>query len=263
MTFLASPLSDWIQARFTEIQTGVRQVGPLTSGQSFATVHLPASLLCFRNYVGKTGGGPTVHFWSLSLEEQFYLAWPALLIVAGRKRSLWIAVAGAVGIAAWRLHCWAWLNMLRPSATYGAQYRADSILIGCALALLVPRVAPLVRKWMSLPLLAILIYCLTRDFTLIPLYESVMIALLLLITVQNPRGFAGRVLETKPLVKIGQFSYSIYVWQMILFAAHSASGALFSFAFMLIAAMISYFFVEEPSIKYGKLIQARWQRANA
>lgn len=235
----------------------------LASGQSLVSLHLPACLLCFRNYAGKAGGGGlTVHFWSLSLEEQFYLVWPTVLIVAGRKRSLWIAIAGTLAVAAWRLHCWAWLKTL-VLESQGTQYRADSILIGCALALLVPRIAPLVRKWMFLPLLSIFIYCVARGFTLIPLYESIVMALLLLITVQNSRGFAGRVLESKFLVKAGHFSYSIYLWQALLFATHSVRGIAVTFVFVAVTSVMSYFFIEEPSIRYGKLIQARWQRTSA
>lgn len=50
-------------------------------------------LLLFRNYVpDHDANAMTDHFWSLSIEEQFYLAWPCILVVA-RKRALGVAMA--------------------------------------------------------------------------------------------------------------------------------------------------------------------------
>ena len=54
---------------------------------------LRACLFFYRNYFGGNVISPTAHFWSLSLEEQFYVAWPPLLLAAGQLRARWLLIA--------------------------------------------------------------------------------------------------------------------------------------------------------------------------
>ena len=59
------------------------------------------SLFFYRNYWPVTDNSTnvmTAHFWSLSLEEQFYLALSPVLVLVGRKWALRIAIAGAYGV---------------------------------------------------------------------------------------------------------------------------------------------------------------------
>jgi peptidoglycan/LPS O-acetylase OafA/YrhL len=78
------------------------------------------------------------HIWSLSMEEQFYLLWPALLVVllripAARRNILAILLGLIATIAIWRF-------ILADSGTphmrmyFGLDTHADSLLIGCTLA---------------------------------------------------------------------------------------------------------------------------------
>src|SRR5262249_33221200 len=74
------------------------------------------------------------HTWSLSVEEQFYLLWPATLVLAGRRRGLSIAASLVVLCPLIRLALW----QLAPTEQTGVGHRfetvADSIAIGCVLA---------------------------------------------------------------------------------------------------------------------------------
>ena len=116
------------------------------------------SLFFFRNYqlAATQRGFYTTHFWSLSIEEHFYLVWPALFLWLGNRRSLWFAGIGACTCAAWRLydctHPDSWIGRYLPGPdSFYRQIRTDArfdgLLLGCALAILlsrevsVPRVA--------------------------------------------------------------------------------------------------------------------------
>jgi peptidoglycan/LPS O-acetylase OafA/YrhL len=62
------------------------------------------SIFFIRNYVfrGATNHSLTTHFWSLSIEEQFYIIWPSVLIFADLKLARWMAVTGAFAVGLYR-----------------------------------------------------------------------------------------------------------------------------------------------------------------
>lgn len=156
----------------------------------------------------------TSHTWSLSIEEHFYLVWPAVLIAAHRWRGelgvLAAALTGA-GVAVV-------LRQLEDGMVYTqTQLRADGLLIGCALAVVVRRrqasrveagVAGVVGAvW----LLVVLVVASAFDrwvwswgFTLNALAAA---AVILCVVTVRPR-----VLAHPALVRIGVLSYGIYLW---------------------------------------------------
>jgi peptidoglycan/LPS O-acetylase OafA/YrhL len=119
-----------------------------------------AAALFFRNYLpvilGPNGAGFfTSHYWSLGVEEHFYLFWPALLLLAGRKRALPVAIVIAMLVAAWR-HLEAWreimlYNAIQPTYFARSDTRIDSIMWGvvAALALARPEVRAFVVRYLS------------------------------------------------------------------------------------------------------------------
>ncbi|MEO7070790.1 MAG: acyltransferase, partial [Nostocoides sp.] len=177
---------------------------------------------------------PVQNYWSLSVEEQFYVLWPlALIAVAwlGRRvssRSLRPA-AIAVLLAAISVPSFAyaaWLGHVDPARSYFVTTtRAWELGVGAALALAVahsrlpdlvqrhPRLAA-VAGWAGLVAILATAYRLPTGavwpgpWTLLPTLGA---AAVLASGLAGPRG-PGRLLGTAPMVWIGGLSYSLYLW---------------------------------------------------
>lgn len=173
---------------------------------------------------------PIAHFWSLAIEEQFYLVWPLLVfVIRGRKALLWVCI-GAIVIcpilrALLAMHqapqFWIHTNTL---------LRSDSLLAGAALALIIRgnrQVVILRWAWLSFLLVSPLVLLVQMTWTLeirsisilqISLAYTVMIfwygSLLLL---HMREGVLRRFLSTPALRWIGKYSYGFYVYHLILF----------------------------------------------
>jgi peptidoglycan/LPS O-acetylase OafA/YrhL len=232
-----------------------------------------AATLFFRNYLpvilGSNGAGFfTSHYWSLGVEEHFYLFWPALLLLAGRKRALPVAIIIAIAIAAWR-HVEAWreimlYNAIQPTYFARSDTRIDSIMWGVVVALALSR--PEVRAWVErylstiayLALVALYGVIVYRYGTRPTFWEAAIVPLLIVGTVLRPHSVLGRVLENPAMRWIGRLSYSLYLWEFFFVyyaGVPTTLGVWQSFPLNLIAsvacAAASYYLVERPLIRVG------------
>lgn len=225
----------------------------IARGHHIRDLDIPACLLFYRNFSGV--GVFTGHFWSLSIEEQFYLVWPGVFLMAGRRKAKWIALAAAAGIASFRLvSCGFAMHLQRPQEISWTQYRADALFIGCAAAMLAPKLIPHMRRWMTAPTIAVIVLGTLTDYTLVPLYESIAIALALMLTSAFSHSLTGRLLTWKPLSLLGIISYSVYLWQEPIFAAHTVERLAVFISLILCMASASYYFIERPCIRLGHRI---------
>src|SRR6266851_4951260 len=105
--------------------------------------------------------------WSLSIEEQFYLVWPWILLRFGTRRGLYIALATIVAVAVYRTTLFSYLTWPHPRGIsvasaeriyFSTDTRIDVIFIGCALALLLrdDRFASTFKAWATNPRLRFL-----------------------------------------------------------------------------------------------------------
>jgi peptidoglycan/LPS O-acetylase OafA/YrhL len=232
-----------------------------------------AATLFFRNYLppilGANGAGFfTSHYWSLGVEEHFYLFWPALLLLAGRKRALPVAITIALLIAAWR-HVEAWreimlFNAIQPTYFARSDTRIDSIMWGvvAALALARPEIRAVIERHLStlvyLALLALYGAVTYRFGTRPTVWEASIVPVLIAGTVLRPRSVLGRVLENPVMRWIGRLSYSLYQWELFFVyypGVPTTLGVWQTFPVNLIAAVgcatASYYLVERPLIRVG------------
>lgn len=223
-----------------------------------------SALLFWRNYEFSISSGFGTHFWSLSIEEQYYLVWPAVLLISGSRRGFWVALAGACGIAAWRsinLHQLASEPFIYTLAT---QYRADSLLLGCAAALSSQRwsIKAFDHRWMLAASFVGMAVCIVLFHLYGPIGESALVAFAIWSTARYSERFPGilQILDSRPLVQLGLMSYSLYVWQQLAFAMLPEANAfqsLFKIVALAIFASISYYAIERPMIRFGSAILRR------
>lgn len=204
-------------------------------------------ILSGQNYFVQNGPQSLVlHTWSLSIEEQFYIVWPIVVLLVMRYgRSLWtllwIAVGGAIASSlemALLYHGGAGLNRVY----FGTDTHAQSLLIGAALAVgLVlwrrsrqPAVAagglaalthlpsPTVRKWIGLiGVLGAGVAAWTwsqlgqNDSFVYPygiVLAGLAVAAVILSAVLAPKGPVARGLSWSPLRYLGRISYGMYLY---------------------------------------------------
>lgn len=232
-----------------------------------------SSVFFFRNYLPPSlihpgWGGYTVHYWSLAVEEHFYLLWPALLVLAGRKNARYLAGGMAVLVSCWRWWDFhhAWVDKHLPGLLFGSRtdVRLDGLLLGCMAALLLADArnrAWAVRNlkwsvWWGCVAVYALIQVLSRHHYY-SLWESLLLTVIVVTTVLRPENWIGRVLEYPVMRWIGRLSYSLYIWQEF-FASHETNSVLsilqgfpINMVLLFAIAWVSYQLIERPLMRLG------------
>jgi peptidoglycan/LPS O-acetylase OafA/YrhL len=218
---------------------------------------------------------PLLHLWSLGVEEQFYLVWPVLLILAVKRgvmmRVLGTVIAASLGVSIWSA-------LIGPSPHfYNPASRAWELAVGGMLAawqLGTPRRPQAADesssrppRWLgaqaiSLVGLALIIVggvCWTQDKRIPGIWSVIPTAGAALLISAGPRATCNRwFLASRPLTFFGRISYPLYLWHWPLFSftrivlGHPAQPAMAAGAIViaLAAAYATYRLVEVP-IRYG------------
>ncbi|WP_410984011.1 acyltransferase family protein [Bacillus cereus] len=223
---------------------------------------------------------PLNHFWSLAVEEQFYVVWPFIIGLAFyyiKKKSriiLFIMLGAAMSALAMAL---LYEPGVDPSRIYyGTDTRAFSLLIGAALALIWPssrlanKIIPKARLVLDIiggiALIIILVmFWKTNQYDPF-LYRGGMVLLslataLLVANLAHPASRIAQFLRFRPLRWMGIRSYGIYLWHYPIITLttpkinageFSFTRALLQFLLIIVVAQISWKFIEDP-IRRGAL----------
>lgn len=207
------------------------------------------------------------HFWTLSLEEQFYLFWPATILVVGRTRSPWVAAAIIVLTPIVRVATYFVWPAARGQLGMMLHTAADPLMFGALAALLqgrpgFERILARLTSWVW-PVLAVLFvfgpskylevsfrgaYTTTAGLFL----NALALTFVMVWLTRNSESIAGRGLSTTVCRRIGMISYSLYLWQQLFLTTRNESplGAFpLNVIMCFIAAELSYRNVEVPFLR--------------
>ena len=258
--------------------------------QIFSIIHLTTaswlSSVFYYKYIGLGSykDWETSHFWSLSVEEHFYLIWPFVFVYL-KKYRVFFATLVIIITALFRVN--EYYKFSQTPYLFDPNFivfRADALMIGCLLAIFEKKVTALVTKSPRFLLNPITIFSLLIFFSsnilaqlnfkyglhlgiaIIPLgigspigLVSNLLIAILIITSVKVSGIWFQFLNLPIMNYFGKLSYSLYLWQELFLSDHV--GVLQKIPFNLIciflAANFSYYFIERPFLKFKTRFESK------
>lgn len=216
---------------------------------------------------------PILHFWSLSVEEQFYMFWPALLLLVTRKtrkprRNVGLAVV-LIAVSSFAFALWL-LPRSQPWAFFSLPTRAWELALGAILAVAgkhlskIPKFIATILGWLGL---GAVVYSgiFSRDATQFPGVPALLPtfgAALIIVSGMNFLSLGPiRALGNRVVLFFGRISYSLYLWHWPLLVLPLAGGVgklsvpirIALAAASILLATITHYLVENP-FRRGKFI---------
>lgn len=200
------------------------------------------------------------HFWSLAVEEQFYLLWPlvVLFLVPRMPRRVFAAVAGAL-----LLLSLGWSVFFTGADTQAAYFntpaRAYELMAGAILACVIT--GPLRSWWRhaagfaGIALIAYSTFAFSETTPFPGHLALVPVAGTALLLAAGPDTFTGRALSWRPLRYIGDISFSLYLWhwpvalgvqQVMPYTAPYLQQFVLMVGISVALAALTFHFVERP-----------------
>jgi len=270
-------------------------LSPFGDQPTAAMTGIGAMLLAANFVIARTTGGyfdapaetnPLLNTWSLSVEEQFYLVFPAIIVFGwylarrnGLLRMFPYLIVGGISVFSFGLAIAGSTGWTLPAFSdtilgfYSPFTRAWEFAVGALLALALAKgnLKALPKLMFSLGLIGIgmlvaslwLITDITPfpgKWTLLPVSGT----LLLLLAGAHSSNPISRSLSSRPMVKIGDWSYSIYLWHwpLIVFAVYlwpfTPYAAVLAAIISIAPAVASYRWVEQPIRIFTSPSRIRW-----
>jgi peptidoglycan/LPS O-acetylase OafA/YrhL len=217
------------------------------------------------------------HAWSLSIEELFYLLWPlCLLLLYPKRRTLHWTIGAILFFPVLRVALYFLLPSLRGHEFYMVHGWADTMLVGCLLAL--ARQHREFEDWhrrvLKGPLVLLLGFAAFYGSPLViaslpkrgagfyanainPSLVAISTALIVLYLITRTHSLVARILDHAILRHIGVLSYSLYLWQQM-FLLHHLTFYWPGYIYAFLAAEASFWLIERPSMRLRGDLEPRW-----
>jgi peptidoglycan/LPS O-acetylase OafA/YrhL len=233
------------------------------------------------NWVRAFGGDVEFfgHTWSLTIEEQFYVIWPLLLVgllrLGVRRRVILLVVLVAIAVpTVLRVDLWEGPVSVK-RLYYGLDTRFDSLLLGCLVAFLaswnvIPRserALKMIRLAAAVAavVLVVLIANATEESQLtyfgLGVIACASVAVLLVHLIYCPSRLSDLILANRPMVWVGRISYGLYLWHDPIFfgmlnptrmgkVGVTGVGLMaVRFVAAFVAATVSFYLLERPLLR--------------
>lgn len=224
------------------------------------------------NYLPHGTGWVLAHTWSLCIEEQFYIVWAPCLVFLGRKNGIAAAIGVILLSPASRFLSYVLAPSLRGNEGMMLHTRLDTIMFGCAMALLwkderfnvwvekiaLPYIVTLAILYITIaaPCLSIR-FAARYDWSIGYSVEGLLISIVIIYAVRTPFSGFGKFLNWGPVRHIGVISYGIYLWQQM-FTGPNAFWTPLNLVAVLACAELSYWLVERPSFRLRDWCEKRF-----
>ena len=228
-------------------------------------------------------GGFLTQCWSLAVEEQFYLIWAVLLLVAlkfgYRKLGYALAIAGIAICTANRLYivlsATHWNIFVADRTYYAFDTRGDALFLGCLLGLIAT--GNHLENWNATARRALIVAAIASTGIMIWIFFNVNlysrslplvwipvseIASVVVVTffIVHPSGIGAKVMGISALVLLGNMSYTIYLLHWPVFVALSPSTTHWSYfqldvvriVIVMTLALASWYLMEKPLTKWRR-----------
>ena len=239
--------------------------------QSLPWYYVAGYLLFFGNWVHAVFGQPTSicsPLWTVSIEEQFYLIWPVLMKLLGRRgmavAGFGILVLATVSRLGFMLAGWSGGFIY-----YGSTCRCDSLALGILLALFLDRLPRLARttRWLLLAggLTGWMVSSIWLNDQPGPVDLRMVLGRLVVSLAAGAILYAGlnsrsRLLRGDWVLRLGKISYGLYMWHLtviliLVSLLHPVWGwqllatKLLAFGMTIVVALASYRWVESPFLR--------------